>query len=110
MKSRRTYATTGGRILLHFSINGHIMGSEITTASPPKIKIKIWGTDEIFQLDIIKNGTSVFQQRNLPDVIRLEWEDKDFAPESGESYYYVRVRQHDRQMAWASPIWVKAGE
>jgi len=106
LKSRRTYATTGDRILLHFSINGNIMGSEITASSPPKIRIKVRGTDAISQLDIIKNGKSVFRKKNLPDVIDLEWEDKDFRPEDGESYYYLRVRQENKQMAWASPIWV----
>ena len=106
LKSRRTYATTGDRILLHFSINAGIMGSEITASSPPKVKIKVWGTDEIYQLDIIKNGKSVLRKKNLSDVIDLEWEDKDFRPEDGERYYYLRVRQKNKQMAWASPIWV----
>ena len=36
---------------------------------------------------------------------RFTWEDAN--PLRGEkpSYYYVRVRQQDGQMAWASPIW-----
>ena len=25
----------------------------------------------------------------------------------GESWYYVRVTQADRNLAWSSPIWVK---
>jgi hypothetical protein len=31
----------------------------------------------------------------------------DAAPRPGENYYYVRVIQMDRNMAWSSPIWVK---
>lgn len=107
MKERRTYATTGDRILLMFSINGHVMGSEITTNSIPKIQVKAWGTDDIVQLDIIKNGKIIFRQNNLSKFAELEWEDKDFIPKAGESYYYVRVRQDNGQMAWGSPVWVK---
>jgi hypothetical protein len=28
------------------------------------------------------------------------------APESGTSFYYLRVLQEDQQAAWSSPIWV----
>jgi hypothetical protein len=31
----------------------------------------------------------------------------DTNPGKGESWYYVRVIQQDRQLAWSSPIWVK---
>ena len=31
----------------------------------------------------------------------------DNDPGKGESYYYVRVMQLDRNLAWSSPIWVK---
>jgi len=108
MKSRRTYATTtDDKILLMFSINGHVMGEEITTRVPPQVRIKVWGTDDIMQLDIIKNGKIVFQQKDLPKVVEIEWENKDFVPKAEECYYYVRIRQHNKQMAWASPIWIK---
>lgn len=30
----------------------------------------------------------------------------DQSPKQGENYYYVRIQQIDRNMAWSSPIWV----
>jgi hypothetical protein len=30
-----------------------------------------------------------------------------FAYRGEDSYYYIRVIQTDKNMAWASPIWVK---
>jgi hypothetical protein len=109
MKSRRTYATTGDRMLLLFSINDSMMGSEIKTSAAPVVKVKIWGTDGISQLDVIKNGASAFRLGDVPDVVAFEWRDDAFHPEEGECYYYARVRQHNGQMAWSSPIWVAPG-
>ncbi len=36
--------------------------------------------------------------------VTLRYVDQDVAP--GTSYYYARVIQSDREIAWASPIWV----
>jgi hypothetical protein len=36
---------------------------------------------------------------------RVRWQDR--RPRGGTAdYYYVRARQHNGQVAWASPIWV----
>ena len=35
----------------------------------------------------------------------LRWHDRR-AAEQGPDYYYVRVTQHNGQMAWSSPIWI----
>lgn len=35
----------------------------------------------------------------------IRWHDRR-DPSSGSDYYYVRVRQHNDQLAWSSPIWV----
>ena len=37
---------------------------------------------------------------------RFTWEDRNPAGGEKASYYYVRVRQQNEQMAWASPNWV----
>src|ERR1019366_1358965 len=44
---RRTYATTGTRIILDFTVNGAPMGSEIRTSEPPKITASAEGTARI---------------------------------------------------------------
>ena len=37
---RRTYATTGTRILLDFSSDGHPMGTEYSSDMPPEFSVK----------------------------------------------------------------------
>ena len=37
--------------------------------------------------------------------LTLSYLDKD--PQPGAGYYYVRVIQDNREIAWGSPIWVK---
>ena len=32
----------------------------------------------------------------------------DSAPENETDYYYLRVRQHNNQWAWSSPVWVRS--
>jgi hypothetical protein len=39
-----------------------------------------------------------------PEGSEFELSFRDFTP--GEHYYYVRVEQRDRNMAWSSPVWV----
>ncbi len=36
---------------------------------------------------------------------RIRWQDRRTRAD-GTDYYYVRVRQHNGQVAWSSPIWV----
>ena len=38
---------------------------------------------------------------------RLSWTDPEWAQQTGEQWYYVRVIQEDDEMAWSSPMWVK---
>jgi len=108
--NRKTYGTTGARILLNFQINGHMMGKEFKTSSDPIIKVKVSGTSIIQTIDIMKcNYTtskkcfiSYSEKPNKKKTI-LSWVDKDFTE---DCCYYVRVIQYDGNMAWSSPIWV----
>ena len=63
------------------------------------------GTYAIENIDVIKDGKFVFQSH--PGAEAAEFDYTDTAPASGQSWYYVRVIQEDRNMAWSSPIWVK---
>ena len=109
LHDRRCYATTGSPIVLSFSLNGSIMGSEIPllpSGKPPRISVACRGTNGIDHIRIIKNG------KNVETVFchgefdfDLEWEDPE-KTENTPSYYYVRAVQIDKESAWSSPIWV----
>ena len=56
-------------------------------------------------VEIIKDGKFIYQTQ--PNASAVEFDYGDAASAAGESWYYVRVIQADRHMAWSSPIWVR---
>ncbi len=118
MNHRRAYATTGTRILLEFTSDGHWMGEEYATERPPAFSVKAAGTNEIESVEVVKYDGKAYRtiHREEPgaEVCTFQTTDEGFA---GDSMYYVRVSQVDeywrspwakttREMAWSSPIWV----
>ncbi|MCD6521418.1 DUF3604 domain-containing protein [Candidatus Calescamantes bacterium] len=102
---RRCYATTGVRIYLDFRINGELMGSELKVEKGEKIILEVFalGTSPIAKVEVLKNNRviSVFPN-GVSDQIEFTLEDKV----NQNSFYYIRLTQVDRNMAWSSPIWV----
>ncbi|MEZ5403943.1 MAG: DUF3604 domain-containing protein [Bryobacteraceae bacterium] len=75
IRNRRTYAVTGDRIGLDFSVNGNIMGSEILYARKREIAVGADGWDQIDFVEIIKNNRVVhrdFPQDRVPGA--ASWE------------------------------------
>ncbi|MBI4709563.1 MAG: DUF3604 domain-containing protein, partial [Nitrospirae bacterium] len=107
--NRRTYATSGPKIILSFNINGNKMGSEIILASGeyPALEISAQGVRSVIdRIEIIKNGNSVspvHTQTFSQNTVSYSWTDNDYI--SGD-FYYVRVIQSNNERAWSSPIWV----
>jgi len=55
-KKRRVYGVTGDRILLYFSMNGHIMGKVFNSKTPANISVEAFGGHAIDRIEIIRNG------------------------------------------------------
>lgn len=108
LKLRRCYATTGGRILLFFAIEGAPMGAEVHLGDHGiEGLVQVRGTDVLESVIIIKNNQDwlVKDLRNLST-----WEARvSFADAEARrgDFYYVRVVQRDGELAWGSPIWIK---
>lgn len=107
LKERRTYATTGERIILNFSLNGHQMGSDIPLKEHQtrELSIEALGTNPIAKVEIISMGKVIHTVKGSGRTLKVKWIDDSFL-EDGWTYYYVRVTQVDRAIAWSSPIWV----
>ena len=127
MKARRTYGTTGERILLDFRINGAEMGGEIYVKENKtlKIDIEINGTDQIAFVEVVRlrfnegKWASAFYERIVEknlfhegEIIRNYDYTKSFEEEfKGDAVYYLRMAQRRTidnypVFAWSSPIWV----
>jgi hypothetical protein len=109
MRERHAYAATDNIILDFQALDGdrtHIMGDIFETRTRKvQFKIRIVGTDTITWMDIIKNNTIAFTRQGDSSEMTVDY--ADTSPRPGENYYYVRVQQIDRNLAWSSPIWVK---
>jgi hypothetical protein len=56
-------------------------------------------------IDVINNGKFVYATK--PGVVKAHFTFRDEQWGGEDSFYYVRVIQTDKNMAWASPIWVR---
>lgn len=120
LNERRCYATTGDRILLDFTMNDAPMGSDLSVdlaqCGPREFTMRVAGTYRIDAIELLRNNEVVFQAHPGSDVWEDRWTDSDSLPEIALTptfphdrpfvCYYLRVTQGNRQMAWASPIWL----
>lgn len=103
IKERRTFATTGARIILEFSVNGEPAGSLVTSSGDVDLRIVAHGCALIERMDLIRG-----------DRCLISWSPGELDSSLGytdtrplrESAYYVRLRQTDGEYAWSTPIWV----
>ncbi|HSH92387.1 MAG TPA: hypothetical protein VK996_20545, partial [Ramlibacter sp.] len=84
IRSRRTYALTGDRIEIDFSVEGAPMGSTIEAGGKAEIEFAVRGRDELDVVEIIQDG-HVVHRAHAKDVVdareafatplqvRLEW-------------------------------------
>ncbi len=112
IRSRRTYGATDN-IIVDFRLDEegreHLMGSDVAIAGTPTLKVHIEGTDNLAEVEIVKNNAVVYRQTPGAKTVDFEYSDSGTPGEEAD-FYYVRVRQsdRDRQVAWSSPIWVTA--
>ncbi len=101
---RRTYATTGERIVLDFRVNGEPMGGVIRAGADPVIRVAAIGTDALKSVRIVKNGSILHTFDPGGDTAALEFIDRTGAAPG--DYYYLDLVQQDGEKAIASPVWV----
>ncbi|MGH7493270.1 MAG: DUF3604 domain-containing protein [bacterium] len=125
LKNRRTYATTGRRLLLHFDVNGNLMGSRFTIQSQqyPKLSVRVTGTHDLDFVEILRwEEKSGLYQNGHPaftSLLKAHADGRYFIGQfvdssySASSLYYVRVKQMrsgaggQEAWAWSSPVWVR---
>jgi hypothetical protein len=118
--TRRTYGTTGSRILLDFAVAGTPMGGEVRlpTGEPIRVTATVVGTGPLRLVEVLRGDVDA----QTWQVVHRQWfggasapleASVDFVDEApvAHALYYLRVRQRDFvhgrvAMAWSSPVWV----
>lgn len=108
LRERRTFGTTGARMVVDFRMDGQPLGSVIRPAGRALAgSLKVIGTDTIVGVDVVRTGKTVRTWE--PDALNVDlaWEEIASDAAAGtRDYYYVVIRQADGEMAWASPVFV----
>jgi hypothetical protein len=109
--ARHVYATTGARIVLLFSVDGSIMGSEVRGRAGERlfIHLAVRGSDRINRIEVLKDNVVLAAKHGRGEVEHLQVTDVEGSEFQGTRWYYARVAQYDGHMAWSSPIWVAYG-
>jgi hypothetical protein len=116
--SRRTFATTGPRMIITFYVNNTLMGDEcsLSPGDGRVISGRVVTCDRIEKIEIVRNGETayVIDGKNANDLT-VQWEDTDpleaLAPtreitEERFTYYYLRIQTVNGDFGWSSPVWV----
>ncbi|MBV9084951.1 MAG: hypothetical protein JOZ62_19910 [Acidobacteriaceae bacterium] len=108
MRRRHVYGATDNIVVDFQAIDGrgrpHLMGEAFETDAAPRLVVNIAGTDRITAVDIVKNKAFIYHSAPGTNSVEFTYVDNSLA--AGESYYYVRVMQIDRNLAWSSPVWI----
>ena len=103
IQNRRTFATTGARIILDVSVNGEAGGSIIESSGPVVINIRAHACAPVERVDLIRGNRCLASW--LPGTLDVTHDYTDAQP-LREGAYYVRLRQTDGEFAWSTPVWV----
>lgn len=113
MRKRHVYAATDAIIMDYrasLSDSEVMMGDIAASSTNPRLKVKIVGTANIRQIDVVKNNQYVHKLTPGTREASFTFADTAFADgptPDGTNYYYIRAEQVDGEMVWSSPIWVK---
>jgi hypothetical protein len=113
--AKRTYGTTGLRILLDFKVDGHMMGEsyEVELPHSPTIEARVVGTDPLDFVEVVKyDGITYTVPYSVTQPasreVNFTYVDSNL---NRRGLYYLRVQQTNQVsgrivMAWSSPVWV----
>lgn len=109
LHERHCYATTGAHILVWFTINDEEMGSELTlpATTPREIHWQVAATAPLARVELLRcNAVVAAWEGNGALDMTQKWVTGETI--AGGEWWYLRVVQVDREMAWSSPVWVEA--
>jgi hypothetical protein len=109
LRARRTYATSGPRMLLRCALGVHGMGSTIPVPAggtlDESLFVRVVASEPLERLDLVRSGQVV-------DTVALEGSrdvslQRDVEGLAAGEYLYVRAVQVDGGAAWSSPFYLE---
>ena len=110
LRERRTFGTTGDRIIVDFRLDERPMGSSLTPSAPSLTGyLSVIGTDAIASIRLVRNGQTCREWAPGGLQFTHTWQQEHEATPhkpGARAYYYVVIAQRNAEMAWTSPIFV----
>tara|TARA_B100000809_G_scaffold264243_1_gene319557 strand:- start:11093 stop:13600 length:2508 start_codon:yes stop_codon:yes gene_type:complete len=110
VRSRRVFGTTGDQIEVDFRLNGVLQGQTTRLSKTYNLAINVSAVDEIESIDILRNSRVIesIKLENGTDFFSGNFMDKKIKNNEKVLYYYVRVMQKNKHIAWSSPVWIES--
>ncbi len=108
LKTGRTYASTGVKTLLYFTVNGKgpQQGHTRIKASCRDIEIRVGSHLPVINVQIMCNGSVVKNLQGFDfGVKHYRWTDPDTG---GDGYYMLRINVAQGHRVWSSPVFYEA--
>jgi hypothetical protein len=102
MRKRHVYGATDD-IICDVRSGRNVMGDEVAAGGAPRLQVKVVGTSDLAKVEVLRDSAVVAQLPVKGRECSTDWIDP--APAVGAHYYYIRVQQKDRELAWTSPLW-----
>ena len=115
-RNRRTFATTGVKLCLRFSVNDELMGGTISAGEPPRIRVDVAvppSEERLAWLEVVRDQTVIHRYGGEGQRSRYTFVDEKCpllvadAEPPATCTYYLRVTLANGNMAWSSPVWVE---
>lgn len=99
--ARRTYGTTGERIILDLKVDGHMMGEEYKAERPPEIEVTVHGTKPLHAVEVMNGTETVYRHpfaepKDGDSILKIEW--------SG-----ARVKSRPKRVDWSGGLYINKG-
>lgn len=111
VRNRHTFATTGVKLHLLFTVNDELMGGEIASDEPPRIRVEVAVPPEegrLAWIETVRDGQVIHRYGGEGQRSTYTFVDETM-PEAQTFSYYLRLILADHNMAWSSPVWLTRG-
>ncbi|MFW5925728.1 MAG: CehA/McbA family metallohydrolase [Myxococcota bacterium] len=98
--ARRCYATSGAKILMDLTADGHPMGSVLRANGRVDIRVEAVGETDLCSIEVLGPDGVIA-------CVQAHGQSAELETRLATPWLYARVTQRDGEMAWTSPVFVE---